>query len=245
MEQIGFQLYTVMKLLTSQEESRKTLEEIKDMGYTSVQLCGSIDLIERYCQICSEIQLPVLGALTDMECCETETEKLFALCEQYGMEDIGISSQVRTEEDAKKLIARVNSFASLARERGIRFSYHNHGHEFIQVDGEKTIMDLFLDGFDANVDFMPDTYWIQDGGADVRYFLEKTRGRTNILHLKDMKRLEEGHTFAEVGHGNLYMDGIIETARECGVRHFVVEQDKCDGNPLDSLRKSIEYLKRR
>lgn len=244
MEQIGFQIYTIMKLLTSETESRKILEEVKELGYTSVQLCGGIDTIEQHCRICNEIQLPVLGVLTDMECCEKEGGKLLELANQYGMEDIGISSQTRTFKEAKELIKRVNQFAPLVSQRRFHFSYHNHGHEFIRVDGEKTVMDLFLEGFDPMVNFMPDTYWIQDGGADVRHFLELTKGRVSILHLKDMKRTEEGHTFAEVGCGNLYMEGIIQTAKECNIRNFVVEQDRCDGNPVDSLRKSMEYLKR-
>ena len=42
------------------------------------------------------------------------------------------------------------------------------------------------EGFETEtVNFMPDTYWLQDGGYDVRYFLEKARNRVRILHLKD------------------------------------------------------------
>ena len=98
-------------------------------------------------------------------------------------------------------------------------------------------------GFDAEtVDFMPDTYWIHDGGYDVRYFLNQTKNRVNILHLKDMKRTEQGHTFAEVGSGNLYFKGIIKTAVDCGIKHFVVEQDSCEGNPIESLSQSYKYI---
>lgn len=104
-------------------------------------------------------------------------------------------------------------------------------------------MELFIEGFDSEtVDFMPDTYWIQNGGADIRHIIEKLRGRVKIIHLKDMKRTPGGQTFAEIGYGNLYFEGIIETALDCGIKQFVVEQDECDGNPIDSLKKSIEYL---
>ena len=59
-----------------------------------------------------------------------------------------------------------------------------------------------------------------------------------------MKRIPDGVTFAEVGEGNLNMSGIIKTALKAGVRDFIVEQDKCDGNPLESARISCENLKR-
>jgi sugar phosphate isomerase/epimerase len=146
--------------------------------------------------------------------------------------------------DAEAYIRRINAFASRAKNAGFTFSYHNHGHEFIKLDCGETAMALFLKGFDAEtVDFMPDTYWLHDGCCDVRYFLEKTRNRVRILHLKDMKRIEQGHTFTEVGNGNLYFEGIIKTAIDCGINEFVVEQDICEGNPLDSLKISYDHIK--
>ena len=104
-------------------------------------------------------------------------------------------------------------------------------------------MSRFLKEFDAKtVDFMPDTYWLHDGGYDVRYFLEQTKGRVKYLHLKDMKRTEQGHFFAEIGNGNLYFEGIIKTAIDCGIRNFIVEQDECDGDPIESLKQSYKNI---
>ena len=106
-------------------------------------------------------------------------------------------------------------------------------------------MKFFLEGFDPQtVSFMPNTYWIHDGGYDVRRFLEETQGRVKILHLKDMKRTESGHTFTEVGNGNLYMSGIIKTALEKGIRELVVEQDICEADSVDSLKSSYQTIKK-
>lgn len=128
--------------------------------------------------------------------------------------------------------------------KGLRFSYHNHGHEFIKLGSGEIPMISFLEGFETEtVNFMPDTYWLHDGGFDVRCFLDKTRNRVRMLHLKDMKRLENGHTFTEVGNGNLYFEGIIKTAIDLGIEEFIVEQDICEGNPLDSLKISYDYIK--
>ena len=92
--------------------------------------------------------------------------------------------------------------------------------------------------------------WLAAGGADVCEWLEKLRGRIDILHLKDMtvKRNEAGHLLpyiTEVGYGNLSFDPIMKKAEEIGVKHYVVEQD---GNftrtPFESLRMSAEFLKK-
>jgi len=243
MQNIGFQLYTVIDLLTDEKTTKSVLRDIKDLGYSSVQLCGNIDEIENFGRICHELNFPIIGVLTDINCCEQHKNELFSICCKYTIPDISISSPTKTLEETQDMIKRVNAFAKEAHKNGFTFSYHNHGHEFIKVWENKTVMELFIEGFDSEtVDFMPDTYWIQNGGVDIRHLLEKLRGRVKILHLKDMKRIPEGQTFAEIGHGNLYFEGIIETALNCGVKHFVVEQDECDGNPVDSLKKSIEYL---
>ena len=34
----------------------------------------------------------------------------------------------------------------------------------------------------------------------------------------------------------------METAIRTGVKHFVVEQDSCPGDPFESLKKSSDYL---
>ena len=101
-----------------------------------------------------------------------------------------------------------------------------------------------MEGFDSRcVSFMPDTYRVQHGGGDVRHFLEQVGSRVKILHLKDMTRGENGPTFAEVGCGNLWFPGILETAAACGIEEYVIEQDQCAGDPIESVAKSLSYLK--
>ena len=177
--------------------------------------------------------------------CETYGEKLFEIARYCGASDLGISSSIKTDAEAYDIISRANAFAKKAKEKGFTFSYHNHSNEFIRGESGKLLIELLKEGFDpALVSFMPDTYWIQHGGADVRAFLETLNGRTKILHLKDMKRAPDGPTFAEIGVGNINFEGIIKVAKNIGIEYFIVEQDKCDGDPIDSARISCEYLRK-
>lgn len=244
MRNIGAQLYTVRNTLTTNEEIQRTLQAIKEIGYDSVQLFGSIELIENCARYAEETGLGIVGVLADINICEEQERKLFEICGQYNISDIGISSRFSECRDAEAYIRRINAFASRAKNAGFTFSYHNHGHEFIKLDCGETAMALFLKGFDAEtVDFMPDIYWLHDGGCDVRHFLEQTNGRVKILHLKDMKRTEKGHTFAELGNGNLYFEGIINTALNCDITNFIVEQDICEGDAIESLKQSYKFIK--
>ena len=122
---LGLQLYTLRNQIHNDAEALKTLSAVKDMGYECVQLAGSLDTVALTAEAASKAGLPVVGILVDMRICEEEKERLFALAEQYGAEDIGISSGISSDEEAIDLIKRANAFAKEARERGFSFSYHN------------------------------------------------------------------------------------------------------------------------
>ena len=48
--------------------------------------------------------------------------------------------------------------------------------------------------------------------------------------------------FGEVGEGNLRWDEIIAACDEAGALHAFVEQDTCDGDPVDSMAVSYRNL---
>lgn len=243
MRNIGAQLYTVRNTLTTNEEIQRTLQAIKEIGYDSVQLFGSAEFAEKCAAAATEEGLLISGILSDLDKCEEEAERYFEVCEKFGIKDLGISAFYTTLSDALRFIQRANFFAEKVKAKGLTFSYHNHASEFIKTSDGKTIMEHYIEGFDKElIDFMPDTFWVHSGGFDVRRFIEITDGRVKILHLKDMKRTKEGQKFAEIGNGNLYFEGIIKLALDCGINEFVVEQDECDGDPLLSLKQSYDYI---
>ena len=245
MKNLGAQLYTVREYLKDESEIKNTLSKIKQIGYASVQLFGSAEFAEVCAKGCKEVGIEIAGVLSNLGGCEAEEKKLFEICEKYNIPDIGVSTNFAECQEPYGYVERINAFSAKAKAAGFSFSYHNHAHEFIRIANGEIPMQIFMKGFNAEtVDFMPDTYWLQDGGYDVRYFLEQTKGRVKILHLKDMKRTEQGHMFAEVGSGSLWFEGIIKTALDAGTQYFVVEQDICEKDPFESMKQSYDYTKR-
>ncbi|NCO90136.1 MAG: sugar phosphate isomerase/epimerase, partial [Armatimonadetes bacterium] len=61
---------------------------------------------------------------------------------------------------------------------------------------------------------------------------------------KDMKMGGREQQFAEIGEGNLNWPAILEACLEAGTKWYIVEQDRCDGNPFDSLELSFRNLKK-
>lgn len=244
MMQIGAQLYTVRDLLTSEEQIRDTLQKIKEIGYDSVQLYGELAHAKVCAHYAAKAGLAVTSAHSSLEMIQADLPEYIALCRQYGIEELGISNMNSDPEKISGFVAGVNDLAAAVRKDGLILSYHNHAVEFLKTPSGKTIMQHYLEGFDPEtVYFMPDTFWLHFGGADVRHFLELTRSRVNTIHLKDWTFTRKGADFAAIGQGNLYFEGILALAQDLGIRHYIVEQDVCPCDPLECLRQSYDYLR--
>jgi len=123
---------------------------------------------------------------------------------------------------------------------GLTLCYHNHAHEFQQFDGQY-VLDIVFDaapGLGAELD----TYWIKYGGPDPAAYIGKYNGRVPLLHLKDMTGGDD-RTFAEMGRGIIEWTPIIEAAVKAGVRWYIVEQDECAGDSLESARISAAFVR--
>src|SRR4051794_10452781 len=78
-----------------------------------------------------------------------------------------------------------NRVGALARERGMRFYYHNHFQEF-QRFGDDYVYDLILENTDPElVKLEIDTYWMYRGGQNPIEWMQKCADRVILLHQKD------------------------------------------------------------
>ena len=242
MKKFGLQLYTVRRLL-SEDDALSTMNEIKRAGYTFVQVSGDLESIEKQGKLAKKVGLSVVGSVTDIDTVFENIDETVKVHKSIGACDVGVSGFFKTAKEVDEFIGKANRISNILEKHGLTFSYHNHSGEFITLENGKNAFDMLVEGLTAgNSYFMPDTYWIQHGGADVRHCIEKLKGRIRILHLKDAKMTAEGLTFAEIGNGNLFWAGIIESAKTSGVEYFVVEQDRCDNSPINSIKCSAEYL---
>lgn len=244
---LGVQLYTVRDFMNTEEDIKRTFDKLKKLGYDEAQTAGCNVDYETFGRLAKEAGITIVGTHDSFDVMLNDPKQAMANHDMLGTKIMGIGGFFKKEMDqVLQFIENANTVARNIKAQGFKFTYHNHGHEFLKRDG-KLIMDHLLEKLDPdNTGFVLDTYWVQFGGGDVRQWIEKCKGRIDILHLKDMAKGEHNSTnpqvITEVGNGNLYWEGIIETALNCGVKHFVVEQDTCPGDPFDSLKLSSDYL---
>ncbi|HQY87160.1 MAG TPA: sugar phosphate isomerase/epimerase [Tepidisphaeraceae bacterium] len=137
-------------------------------------------------------------------------------------------------------IKSLNNLGQQLKSAGIQLHYHNHAFEFEKVDGEKTGMDVLMDGLDPNaVDFCMDVAWIWRGDRDPASYLLQHKDRITYLHLKDTTKDE----WCPLGQGKLDMPSIVNAIRQMpNVNFAAIEQDVVIGEPWDAVKTSREYL---
>lgn len=147
-------------------------------------------------------------------------------------------------DNYKKIAAGLNTAAGICRQvGGIQLAYHNHDFEFKASNGQLP-MDILLKETDAaHVKMELDIYWAVKAGLDPIELFAKNPGRFVMWHVKDIDNTDK-RFFTEVGNGTINWKSIFAKAKQSGMKHFFVEQDVCPGPPIDSVAKSIAYLKK-
>ncbi|HUU13213.1 MAG TPA: sugar phosphate isomerase/epimerase [Terriglobia bacterium] len=154
-------------------------------------------------------------------------------------------------DDFKRHAEFFNKLGEQCKKAGIQFGYHNHDFEFKSYDGVIPYDELLRLTDPDLVKMELDCYWMTRAGKDPVEYLTKNPGRFPLLHIKDAMKdaptstdLDEGRGyFTEVGRGTIDWVRIFKAAPQGSVKHYYVEQDMCDGSPLDSIKISYDYLK--
>ncbi|MET7523599.1 sugar phosphate isomerase/epimerase [Streptomyces sp900116325] len=241
---IGMHLYTMRTPLAT--DFRGTLERLAEIGYATVGVSG------RHGNSAADIRRMLDGT------------RLKAVLEHVGydivrgaglpqaLEDIhtlggkwivvpSLPGSLHSPAGYREAAREFNKAGLAARKSGLKLLYHNHGTDHQVVDGV-SLYDILLAETDPElVGFELDLYWAANGGASApgELFVRHPR-RFPALHVKDMA--PDGD-FADVGSGVLDFPAMFDTARQGGVKQWLVEHDS-PADPFASALASYTYLSR-
>lgn len=247
---IGLQLYTVRSLV--QGDLPELLKKIHSIGYEEVETAGAVyqHPAAELRQMIVDAGLRVPSGHFDYNGFADKLDYAKQLGLQWAVCPI-IPRQQWSLEGFRTAAKQFNEWGRLAKDKGMRFAFHNHDYEFRSV-GTKTGYDVLIEETDPGlVYFEIDCYWVAQSGNDPLQLLRRLGKRAPLLHLKDRKpgfppsyemNAASAH-FTEVGHGNIAWTPILDTAEKLGVEHYFVEQDETDGPPLESIAASYKYLR--
>jgi len=250
---VGVQLYTVRRVLP--QKPLETLRAIEKIGYREVE-CTQ-DGLDAIWPSLKETSLKAPSIHLNPQLFVHEPEKLPAALDeakQRGFEYVvcpWIDPRDRGGvEMIHKLGETLNRAGEQASQRGMQLCYHNHAFEY-QPTPQGRLLDVLMHSTDPKLVHLElDVMWAQVGGADPVAILKEYGPRIPLVHLKNVEkgvahRYNENiprTAFHDLSDGAVDIPAVIRAAKQVGVKHYFVEQDETPGNPLDSLRKSFQYL---
>lgn len=259
---IGIQLYTVRNQMA--EAPEKTLQAISEAGYKQVELMDVMDAakivpIAKDKGLASSsafLKWNMLGEAKPGADAGT-IEQAIEVAKKHDLKYLVfgyIGKGHREKADQLKATAdRCNIAGEACQKAGIQLCYHHHSFEFQPLQGGKTGMEIFIEGFDKDLcKFEIDVFWCAIGGWNPIETIKKLEGRVSQVHLKDLLAktptiFDEGQVpkeaFKEVGEGEIDMKAVIAMARKTGVAQCHVEQDQSP-NPLQSIKLSLANLRK-
>ncbi len=160
------------------------------------------------------------------------------LGQQYVIWQIAWASQLQTRAAVDELIRTLNRAGELCAAAGLSFAFHNHGAEFVPVDGQVPYDLMLTNTNPAHVDFEMDVAWVTHAGVDPVHYLDKYPGRFKLCHLKDVDA--EGKV-TRAGTGVVRFPEFLAAAKRAGVAHAFVEYD-APADPLAVAKASYGYL---
>lgn len=239
---IGLQLYTLRAELG--EDFEGTLRKVAELGYEEVEFDGLFgnDPLEVKALL-DEIGLDPVSYHAPWGIVRTRPEEAIAEAVALGSQYLVFAWMPGDLRDRRSewesWVGVFNNVASLCKDAGLQFAYHNHDFEFQDVEGILPY-DLILNGIDRELVQMElDLYWLALGGEQPAPLFERYPGGFPLAHVKDMGVNDE---MVDVGDGILDFGDTFARSADSGMKHFFVEHDDTV-DPFLTAERSIAYLK--
>jgi len=243
--QVALQLYTVREDMA--KDFAGTLKKVAGIGYPAVELAGTGGLSAKDLKkLLDDVGLEAMGSHVGLDSLTKDLAATMDYNLTIGNPFLvcpGIPEERRSSADAWRETGEIfNRAAAEAKKSGLSVAYHNHDMEFKQHD-DKHGLDIFLEATDpALVGVELDVFWAQYGGVNPAQYMSKHPGRFPLLHLKDMA--QDGKSMTEIGEGIVDFQAIFAQADKAGTKAYIAEQDTCAMPPLESVRISLDNMKR-
>ncbi len=250
---LAFNSYTVRDKLNNPENVEKTFRQIRELGYSAVEL----DLdglllqfeVEELKDLLNRVGMRAFSAHTEFERLEYGIDDAIENIKAIGLEYVVVPNLPRDRfcKDEQGYLTGTSMLASFGKKlnnNGIKFAYHNHSKEFEKFRGKTAMEIIFNESNWKNYLAEIDVCWVQYGGGDPAEWIRKFQGRVPLTHIKDLGIVEGKPVTMEVGEGNMNMPYILDACKYSGVEWYIVEQDDSLIDTVESLRMSKNYLEK-
>lgn len=248
----GLQLYSVREQLPKDFDG--TLHQLASIGIKEVEAAGyfkktaaefrhSLDAAGLRCVSTHHALLELKPKLDEWIEYGHTLGLEYIICSWAGVHRDPARKGEMNLDDWRYAADEFNKVGEKVKAAGMTFGYHNHWVEFGKEDSVVFYDELLKRTDPKYVVFEMDCGWVVAGGHDPVDYLSKTPERFPLLHVKDLVREGNGR-FKNVvmGHGFIDYKPIIQAAT--GLKHYFIEQEEFEGDPITELRGDVEYMKK-
>ncbi|MFP8954728.1 sugar phosphate isomerase/epimerase family protein [Natrialbaceae archaeon A-arb3/5] len=220
------------------------IHECADAGYDAVEP-HTLDDEDAIATALEEADVRMGSAHVDIDEIEADPEGVVETYSQFGepalIEPYIDGETWSTEASVVEFAERVNGVADEVADLGLEFGYHNHDHEFEQLeDGDEIAFDVFAEHIEDHVHLQIDVGWVATGGENPIEYITNYADNVRSIHMKNMKDGE----FVEIDEGEVNMKAVANVARAAAdVDYLIYEYDQAP-EPLESMAYGAEFLDR-
>lgn len=237
---IALQLWTVRDAM--EKDLIGTFSTLKEHGYNYIESANFLDKSSAEFASCAhECGLSIISAHIPYQQLAEEPNKAIEDIKNLGCSYAVLPwlDEEQRQDQWDKVAQVLNQTGAKMRDAGIQLLYHNHDFEFISND-PKTPYQYLLENTDPEVvGFEVDLGWVHYAGVDTQMLLEKYGHRIPIVHMKDIKAIDNSPKFVPLGQGDTPFKALLPILENLDIDWFITEQDECEG---DAVKDAISNL---
>lgn len=241
-KEFNLQLYSLREL--TKDNFPDVLKRVGEVGYTGVEFAGYGKLTaSQMHELLEQNGLKSVSSHVPLERLLSALDEELSYNQQIGTQAIIVPYHpLATVQDVEILAEQLTPIAKAVRSAGFTFGYHNHAHEFAELEAGVTLLDLLMQLTDPkDVVLELDVYWAAYAGVDVLAYMQKQRDRIRLLHIKQMADFESKKC-VDLDEGVLDFDKIIHKGLEIGVQHCILEQEEFAVSAYQSIEKGYKHI---
>jgi sugar phosphate isomerase/epimerase len=249
---IGVQLYSFRNQM--KQDVKGTLAKVRAMGFTDVEAAGyNWESAASFRAMLDEAGLRCVSFFADYNKLRDDLDSVAKDAAALGAKYVIVGwiphEGAFTVADCDRAVAHFNDWGQKLSDRNLRFAYHVHGFEFQPHEGGTLYDRLLTRTKPEHVAIEMDVFWVVHPGQDPVKLLKAYEGRTELLHLKDMRKGVKGdlsghaddETNVTLGAGQIDFPAIMRAARESGAKYYFIEDES--SKSMEQVPESLRYLK--
>lgn len=238
---IALQLWSIKE--ACEENFEDSLRKVAKMGYDGVEFAGYYGLEATTLKaLLDENELQVAASHISYDALKNNFEEVIAYEKTIDNQNIVVPFlQADNLDEWYTYFDNLKVWQEDLAAQGMNLFYHNHAHEFTQIEGK----DLMKEMLDAVPDILVelDTYWVKFAGVNIFSWLKDHQTSVRLMHIKEMLETSNGYESTEIGNGIMPIEDLIDFAKKLHLEWLIIEQEAFQNyKPMESAQVNIKQL---